>query len=208
MRADLRENTSFYAVLEQLGLDDANWLDFLLDHPRGVSLWLTQRSSSARRWNPPNDFLSLPGDHEHPAADPRQVFFHSAISHYPFAPANHTWQAPRHKDPILLKDRHGCTYLMSIADGADGTFMLEAASRCPKVLFGDSPSLHPRYDAFKHIQSQPRLHQAGPTLRGLPRFRAACLHHQGGISWPLGSMVTCKYFKYLKSEYSREHTPW
>ena len=136
-----------------------------MDHPRGVSLWLTQRSSSARRWNPPNDFLSLPGDHEHPAADPRQVFFHSAISHYPFAPGNHTWQAPRHNDSILLKDRHGRTYLMSIADGADGTFMLEAASRCPKILFGDSHSFH-AYDAFKHIQCAAQMTTIDRLLAG------------------------------------------
>lgn len=117
LRADLHQKTSFYAVLKELDLVDADWLDFLLDILAAQmvahsAFLLSETLGSAQRllvvaWRP-----------RAPRRRPPPSLLPSAISHYPFAPAKFDWQAPRHNDSILLKDRHSRTYLMSIADGA------------------------------------------------------------------------------------------
>ena len=56
--------------------------------------------------------------------------------------------AARHAQGTLLRDAHGRTYYMDIADGTLSTFLIEAASRCPEVLLGDDSPFYHVQDAF------------------------------------------------------------
>lgn len=155
LRHFLREETKLFDILAKLGLHEASWLDYLLDHGREVNLWTVALTSVERRdASRLSEFEAHPqarqssgSAYEHPAADPMEMFFYSVLRRG----YNRGFEIPmaaRHAQGTLLRDAHGRTYYMDVADGTLSTFLIGAASRSPELLFGDDSPLYHIYDAF------------------------------------------------------------
>lgn len=155
VRHFLESKTNLLTLVKKLGLTEADWLQYLLDQPRACNLWLSAYTSIARgRASENHAFEGYPqarqgsgSAYEHVAANPMEMFYYQ-VRGYGYHRGATIWTAAKHPKAVLLRDDHGRTYIMNLADGFDSSFMLQAASRCPELLYGKSSPFFPVYDAF------------------------------------------------------------
>lgn len=157
----LTSQTNLFDLTKKLGLHEASWLDYLLDHSRAANLWLTAHTSIARgRASGRDEFEIHPqsrqgsgSSYEHPTANPMEMF-HYAVTGQGYHRGSTIWRSANHAEAILLRDDRGRTYIMNFTVSAESSFMLQAASRCPELLFGDDSPFWPVFDAWYYDESK------------------------------------------------------
>lgn len=162
----MRSATNMMKLVGQLGLYEATWLDLLLSQPLSVRLWIVAHTSMERtrgRYRGlfeahPKSGLAAGSAYEHPVANPAEMFYY-LITQAGY-PSNHELvPGDEHSRSSFLRDDQGRVYVLEILERPGKQFLLEAALRCPDILYANDSPFWPTYDVFDYNDSN-----SGPKI--------------------------------------------
>ncbi|PWN26872.1 hypothetical protein BDZ90DRAFT_193913 [Jaminaea rosea] len=182
--------TNILEILGRLGLCQANWLDYLLTRPLDVNYWLTAYSSLDKRpKSAAHPFTSYPqakvssgAQYESDDSNPMEIFYYS-ICRTGFSRHSGLSRTREHSTAMVLRDEQGRSFTIELLDLPSQQFLIDAAERCPTLLYADDSPFFPIHDAFCYSkQTQlgaviwrtppcPLAHRLGPGLEGPDELR-------------------------------------
>lgn len=142
------QQSSFFDLMERLGLSPALWIDVVLSRPHDTSAWLIafshyRKSTSLALDATPYSRQGSNYAFEHPDADPLEMLLYSTTGNY-YRTRN--W---RPADVVglsftqLFRDSHGQLVVARLVDSRRKPFLLQASQKCPALLYSVASPLFP-----------------------------------------------------------------
>lgn len=142
-------------MLSQLGLQPASWLDLVLQHYTDASAWLI--TYSHHRKSKVIDLQTHPqcrqgssNAFEHPGLEPMEMLLYAVTKQFY---QRNSMIVGENSTPLwsaFFRDDHGRVYYVSLAHTKHRPFLLEAAQKCPRLLYSPDSPLLPVYDSFSY----------------------------------------------------------
>lgn len=140
-------------MLSRLGLQPASWLDVVLNQHNDASAWLITYSHHRKSHvidlgTHPQCRQSSGNAFEHPNLDPMEMLLYGVTGEF-YSRSRMLQRAD--STPLwtgFFRDEQARVYFVSLANTKHHSFLLDAAQKCPKVLYSPDSPLLPIYDSF------------------------------------------------------------
>lgn len=164
----MKRTTGLFDIVDALGLQEADWIDYVLARPFDACAWLVafshyRRSCSMKLEAHPQSPQGSGNAFEHPLANPWEMILYGILGNS-YGRNDGMGDGTIGKSfPILLRDGHGQTYFLRMDYTKRSPFLLEASRRCPDVLYTDRSPLYPTYEVLTYSQTHEATISIGQT---------------------------------------------